>query len=119
MFTFVLTGQNELKHLQTLHLSGNVLAFVSTAVDGADASSLIISIDTVHKPGSTTEQKEDETGISTPLLSYKFHEGQLAEGGPTFSSAEDEVDISAAAHLGNLLYNLENLRKREGDGGDE
>lgn len=79
----------------------------------------MVSIDTVHKPGSTTEQREDKTEVLKSLLSYKFDEGKLVEDGPAFSVAEGAVDISAAAHLGNLLYNLENLRKREGDGGDE
>lgn len=38
-----------------------------------------------------------------------FAEGE--EGG--------EGEVGAVGRLGNLLYGLENLRKREGDGGEE
>lgn len=79
----------------------------------------MLSLDTFHKPGSTTKQREDKTDVLKSLLSYKFDEGKLVEDGPDFSVAEGAMDVSAAAHLGNLLYNLENLRKRDGDGGDE
>lgn len=45
----------------------------------------------------------------------------LVEGGVAFARVEDgeEGQVAETARLGNLLYGLENLRKREGDGGEE
>tara|TARA_R110002060_G_scaffold25040_2_gene34124 strand:+ start:2494 stop:2628 length:135 start_codon:yes stop_codon:yes gene_type:complete len=43
------------------------------------------------------------------------------EDGVAFARVGDgqEEQVAETARLGNLLYGLENLRKREGDGGEE
>ncbi|EKD17319.1 WD repeat domain-containing protein [Drepanopeziza brunnea f. sp. 'multigermtubi' MB_m1] len=117
LFTFLLTGQNTLEHLQTLQLLGNALGLIITSGEQSDATAgLVVSIDTIHKAGSTSEHRESKTDLQSSLQSYKFQEGMLVEGGVAFSPADDvEGESGPPDRLGGLLYNLENLRKREGD----
>lgn len=105
--------------MQTLPLSGNALAL--SLVAKPNTSGLIISIDTIHVPGSTSKLRTDSTETLKALQSFEFQDGQLVEGGVAFARSEgaDEKDAGVLGRLGNLLYGLENLRKREGDGGEE
>jgi tRNA (guanine-N(7)-)-methyltransferase subunit TRM82 len=54
-------------------------------------------------------------------LSYRFQNKEaISEASFEVVDEEEEVDDgSALGRLGNLLYNLENLRKREGDTREE
>jgi tRNA (guanine-N(7)-)-methyltransferase subunit TRM82 len=96
--------------MQTVKLSGNALAVVintSAASDQSDTSTqLVVSVDTFHKPGSTTEEWKDADKDTYPLQSYKFQEGDASGSG-------------GSGRLTNLLYSLENLRKREGEAQEE
>ncbi|PVH88513.1 hypothetical protein DL98DRAFT_648623 [Cadophora sp. DSE1049] len=117
LFTFTLTPLNQLKHLQTLHLPGNVLSLATPT-----SSKLIVSIDTIHRPGSTSELRTDTNDNVKALQTFEFQDGMLVEGGVPFEKGEGmagEGESGAVGRLGNLLYGLENLRKREGDGGEE
>lgn len=88
---------------------------VSTTAESSDTvTGLIVSVDNIHKPGSTSKQREAEAVATSPLQSYTFKEGKLTEGGVTLSSVAKSEE-GAVERLGNLLYNLENLRKRDGD----
>ncbi|KAH6709550.1 guanine-N(7)--methyltransferase subunit trm82 [Leptodontidium sp. MPI-SDFR-AT-0119] len=115
LFTFTLTSQNKLEHSQTLPLSGNALAVTVLP------SILIVSIDTIHSPGSTSELRSNTNERSNCLHSFEFQNGMLVGGGVAFAEGEEggEGEVGAVGRLGNLLYGLENLRKREGDGGEE
>ncbi|KAH7364496.1 guanine-N(7)--methyltransferase subunit trm82 [Rhexocercosporidium sp. MPI-PUGE-AT-0058] len=115
LFTFALTSQNHLSHNQTLPLSGNALAITLLA------SKLIVSVDTIHSPGSTSETRSNTTDSFASLQSFEFRDGKLLGGGVAFARGEvgEEEEVSDLRRLGNLLYGLENLRKREGDGGEE
>merc|ERR1712093_189905 len=117
LFTFTLTPLNQLTHLQTLPLPGNVLAISPIPA----TSKLLVSIDTIHKAGSTSELRTDSTESLSALQTFEFQDGMLVEGGVAFARVEDgeEGQVAETARLGNLLYGLENLRKREGDGGEE
>ncbi|KAL2064822.1 hypothetical protein VTL71DRAFT_3962 [Oculimacula yallundae] len=112
LFTFTLTPKNQLEYMQTLQLSGNALSLVTSPFG------ILVSIDTVHTPGSTSEVRTESIETIQALESYVFQEGKLVSGGVTFVSAAGlgEVEAGAVGRLGNLLYGLENLRKREGDG---
>jgi tRNA (guanine-N(7)-)-methyltransferase subunit TRM82 len=114
--------------LQTLNLSGNALAVVvgaSTTKDQSESPNrLLVSVDTVHKPGSTTEIREHADKSLNPLQSYIFQEGQLVQDGTFQLALADQGDgegrrSGVPGQLINLLYNLENLRKREGEGQEE
>ncbi|KAK0118877.1 tRNA (guanine-N(7)-)-methyltransferase non-catalytic subunit trm82 [Cadophora gregata f. sp. sojae] len=115
LFIFLLTPSNRLEYLQTLALPGNVLALSLTS------SRLIVSIDTIHKPGSTNELRTETTENLNVLQTFEFstQELMLVEGALAFAKIEEDWKLDAVGRLGNLLYGLENLRKREGDGGEE
>lgn len=117
LFTFTLTPLNQLTHLQTLPLPGNVLAISPIPA----TSKLLVSIDTIHKAGSTSEIRTDSTESLSALQTFEFQDGTLVEDGVAFARVGDgqEEQVAETARLGNLLYGLENLRKREGDGGEE
>ncbi|PMD31145.1 hypothetical protein L207DRAFT_591614 [Hyaloscypha variabilis F] len=128
LFTFALREENHLEYIQTLKISGNALAVIvdTTSRRGQThpSNQLIVSIDTFHKPGSTTEEREEAGTILNPLHSYKFKEGKLVQNEsfqPAIAAPEDgEASTSVASgRLTNLLYSLENLRKREGEGQEE
>jgi tRNA (guanine-N(7)-)-methyltransferase subunit TRM82 len=110
MFTFLLTTQNELQHVQTLELSGNVLDIATVA------GALVLSIDTIHKPGSMTDRREPSVESIDPLPAFHFQGRQLVPSVTKFKSAKNDVEDNG--RLTNLLYGLENLRKRD-DGREE
>ncbi|KAE9381762.1 tRNA methyltransferas-like protein [Stipitochalara longipes BDJ] len=128
LFTFVLTEENHLEYIQTMKLSGNALAVVvdtSISNDQSDSSKrLLVSIDTIHTPGSTTKERENAGTSLNPLQSYKFKDGRLVQD-ESFQlgiAGRDDGEVSgsgASGRLTNLLYSLENLRKREGEGQEE
>jgi len=82
----------------------------------------VASVDTIHKPGSTSERREDGKKVS-PLKSFKFQDGRLLYNSPfTVTPIESEAggqESGIGGRLTNLLYNLENLRKRDGENQEE
>lgn len=96
-----------------------VTTSVSLPIQGS-VNDLVVSIDTVHRPGSTTEVHNEEAKTER-LLGIQFKHNVLIARYGIFNEPVDEaVDIShksgSIGQLSNLLYNLENLRKRDGDG---
>jgi tRNA (guanine-N(7)-)-methyltransferase subunit TRM82 len=88
-----------------------------------------VSVDTAHYPGSTWELNNKIEDLINPLQTFQFQNGRLVEE-PELVMAlnEDEATwtgegegVSADVHgqLSNLLYNIENLRKRDGEGQEE
>jgi len=119
LFVFLITPANTLQHIQRLQLPGNVLTFV------ASPESVVIAIDTIHAPFSTSIQRtEDASGsgeeVVNPLQAFAF-ENQLLVPATPFEvvDQQEERPDGALARLGNLLYGMENLRKRDGDGKEE
>jgi tRNA (guanine-N(7)-)-methyltransferase subunit TRM82 len=148
IFTLAMTPHPHLQHAQTIPLPGNALSIV---LPGGAEDGILVSIDTIHKPGSPSQcnepnegseptgQKEqidqrgrafkredrerrDDVDIVDPVLLFSF-EGDKFGVCKALVKATEMVDVetekSAVGRLGNLLYNLENLRKRDGDGGEE
>lgn len=111
LFTFLLTPENTLKYMQTVRLPGNALA-VAVSISTTD-SGLVVSVDSIHKPISTTERRVETEDAVEPLHLYKFHGRELVAGAVFSVAARDEEPNSA--RLTNLLYNLEKLRKRDGE----
>ena len=111
-FTFLLTSQGELHHLHTLKLLGNALTIVTDVAGG-----LILSIDSIHKPGSTTDCRENIADGVDSLQKFLFQGRELVPSSIKFKVVKEDDEMKRmAGRLSNLLYNLENLRKR--DGGD-
>lgn len=78
-----------------------------------------MSVDWFHKPGSTTERRDEKNTTIRSLLFYEFHDRHLTRKSliETLDHRGEYVDGNGTGRLSNLLYNLENLRKR--DGGEE
>lgn len=123
----MLTTRNRLEYIQTLKLSGNALSVVidtSRNHQSNTSNRLLVSIDTIHKPGSTSEAKDDADKNLNPLQLYQFQEGRLIQDGKFQLAAADQDESegsrsSASGRLTNLLYSLENLRKREEEAQEE
>ena len=109
-FTFVLTTQNQLHHVHTLKLPGNVLNIATVA------GGVVLSIDTIHKPGSMTDRREPGAESIDSLQAFIFQGRELVPSTMKFDVAKDEVEESG--RLTNVLYGLQNLRKRD-DGREE
>lgn len=117
LFTFHLKENNTLQHAQTLRLPGNALS-VTTGIASPDGSPtrVLISVDSTHKPGSTTELSDSAEGSISPLQAFVFEDGKLAQDSFALSVVGgNDVSEGAVGGLRNLLYSLENLRKRDGE----
>jgi tRNA (guanine-N(7)-)-methyltransferase subunit TRM82 len=116
---------NSLQHIQTYELPGNPLA-VTTGVPlpiQGSVNDLVVSIDTVHRLGSTKELRS-EAAKTKRLLGIQLQDNGLVGGDGMFIEPVDEAvyvshQSDSTGKLNYLLYNLENLRKRDGDGQDE
>jgi tRNA (guanine-N(7)-)-methyltransferase subunit TRM82 len=117
-----------LEYIQTVRLLGNVLAVITNIPNNGKkiANRMIVSVDTAHFPGSTWELNNKEDLIN-PLQTFQFQNGRLMEE-PDLVIAlnEDEAggtgegaSADVRGQLSNLLYNIENLRKRDGDGQEQ
>ncbi|KAG0651092.1 RNA methyltransferase [Hyphodiscus hymeniophilus] len=109
IFVFHLTPENQLQHTQTLMVPGNVLDISKGAVAGF----VMLSIDFAHTPGSMTERREPASETIGSLQSFLVQGGQLLSSNINFQCATDVVE--GAIISTNMLYGLQNLRKRDGD----
>ena len=102
-------------YIETVELPGNALAVGMYSSNSNTAAA--VSIDTIHKPGSTADRRLETEASVESLQMYKFQGKELAATSTIKvpSGNEEQHD----ARLTNLFYNLENLRKRDGDGRDE
>ncbi|TVY39124.1 tRNA (guanine-N(7)-)-methyltransferase non-catalytic subunit [Lachnellula occidentalis] len=117
LFTFHLKDDNTLQHAQTLQLSGNALS-VATGIAASDGTPkrVLISIDSTHKAGSTTELRDSTEELTSPFQAFILQDGNLAQDSFALSVVEgNHVSEGAVVGLRNLLYSLENLRKRDGE----
>lgn len=119
-------------------LNGNALD-VALIMDPTGSVRIVVSIDNVHKPGSTTEKREDQvsslfTYMRESLLTQKKvpklqcfslqpeglwqEDVELAKGLETFersgNTANSRVQGADDDAVRTILYNVENLRKRPG-----
>ena len=93
----------------------------AAASDGTPSNLVLISVDSTHKPGSTTELRNsdstEEVTTTSPFQAFVFEEdGKLVQDSFVLATAEgNDVAEGAVGGLRNLLYSLENLRKRDGE----
>lgn len=71
-----------------------------------------MSVDSIHKPGSITDCRSEAEAIE-PLRLYMFRGNELNK--KSIFKPTNEYDEKQSVKLTNLLYNLENLRKRDGE----
>ena len=77
-----------------------------------------MAVDTIHKLASTRQMKDAGTESFAPLHKFLFENRQLVPSAIKFEAAQTNDEMKDVGRLTNLLYNLENLRKRD-DGRDE
>ncbi len=98
-------------------LDGNPLDVV---VDCA-SSSLVVSLDCVHKPASTSQLRSHLGATVRPLQTYQMEDSKWVagalrfEGGSYEGAVASDCDGDALSGLSSLLYTLENLRKCGGE----
>ncbi|KAH8676880.1 hypothetical protein BGZ60DRAFT_526302 [Tricladium varicosporioides] len=117
LITLTLTSQNTLQPKTTILLPGNVLSLISSK-----NNRIILSIDTIYKAGSTTEVRNEDDQIDANLLSFTFERGDLIRDMNFRKGSVDAVEagrkeVVNVTALKTLLYSLENLRKRDNEGG--
>ncbi|KAE8441619.1 hypothetical protein EG329_004628 [Mollisiaceae sp. DMI_Dod_QoI] len=127
LFLFTLNiDENKLQDVQIIELPGNPLAVVTEAslpIRGC-TEDVIVSIDTVHQPGWPVKHRSDILGTENALLGFHLRDMGLIRSDLAFDEP-GEVDENllrsddTMVRLNNLLYNLENLRKRDGEGQEE
>jgi hypothetical protein len=83
--------------------------------------SMIVSIDCVHRPGSTTQLRRLQDVDVTPLHVFRYSELQWVSTAFQFEYYDkkgdayrkcSEMDVGS---LSSMLYTLENLRKHGGE----
>lgn len=97
-------------------MPANALAVVIGSSDNSDTcESVIVSIDSIHRPGSTTELAADAQEPTSPLLLYSFQKRGLSarSGFGLMGSTEHLKHEYEPARFANLLYNFGKLRKRD------
>lgn len=119
LFDLCLASDGSLKHENTLKLAGNVL----DATTFKDETSLIVSIDNVHQPFSTTAVRVPEVEHEPLLQCFtlettgsnmewrEMHDFKHVDRVSMHGSFE--VTQAKSSRLGDALYALENIRKRE------
>lgn len=114
LFLFHLTG-NTLEHAQSVPLTGNALSVVSgiPVSDGAPRQ-LFVSVDGIHKAGSTTEVR-DVSEEADNIEIFFIKDGVLSKHSSMKAVEGRDVTDGTLNGLRNLLYSLENLRKRDGE----
>ncbi|KAH8700596.1 putative tRNA methyltransferase, partial [Talaromyces proteolyticus] len=125
LLSFLLLQDGSLLPQKSFETSGNVL----DVTWAEDKSTLFISVDTCHEPGSIETWKKEFKGNQSLLETYtiKFQDEMLtfnpassqilenikAEGTEDVYAVVDEsCRLKAQKSLSGVLYNLQNLRKR-------
>lgn len=120
LLVFFLGADNSLKLTQVLALTGNPLSLVPE-IQKPDSTSdrVIVSVDNIHKPGSTTELRDSNEEAVSPFQAFVYEDPAneiLRPDSFTIVAVEGEsMTESVVGGLKNLLYSLENLRKRDGE----
>ncbi len=116
VFMFSLSETGSLSYYETLKLDGNPLDLVVEE----STSTLIISIDNFHKPGSTDQPRMNADDAALPLVVYNVKDSLWVESPLRFDVSIDKVShdadaITQSQGLSGTLYTIENLRKRGGE----
>lgn len=102
-----------LSHSHTLLLDGNPL---DVMVD-CSGSNLVVSLDYIHKPASTSQLRSHVDITVQPLQTYRMEDSKWVAGVLQFESGFYEGTLTKDFHaealsgISNLLYTLKNLRK--------
>ncbi|KAI9745169.1 MAG: tRNA (guanine-N(7)-)-methyltransferase non-catalytic subunit trm82 [Claussenomyces sp. TS43310] len=115
LFFFSLSEHGKVSHYYTCMLDGNPLKVISDTTTG----DLIVSVDSVHVRGSTTNQQAYSRNSTPPLQAFHKEHTAWARNALLFETddlvltAEIENECNSKQNdMSSLLYNFETLRKR-------
>ena len=80
---------------------------------------VVLSIDFIHQPGSTTKRRQDAAEDVQAMYAFAIHGQDLVSSSAMFEVSKADEEVKDIGQLANLFYNLENLRKRDGDGRED
>ena len=98
--------------VEAIPMAGNVLD-----VAAVGPSSMVVSLDNAHVPGST--RKLREAAAEGRRLEFWRHEGQWRAEAGQLEAANGQGGAEVRASSRDTLYGVSNLRKRGGGGGSE
>ncbi|KHJ33367.1 putative trna methyltransferase [Erysiphe necator] len=113
-FTFCLSPENKLEYSETVWTSGNILSMSTASVQNSMVKSLFVSIDNLHKPGSSLDIREDISSILS-LCRFDFDGVNLKSIPLIFKVPVDkefEGMCKNSGQISDLLYSIESLRKK-------
>ncbi|KAI9794181.1 MAG: tRNA (guanine-N(7)-)-methyltransferase non-catalytic subunit trm82 [Peltula sp. TS41687] len=118
LFAFHLSSGNSLTYDQSLPLKGNPLG---TAIYESLAS-IVVSIDNVHKPCSTTQTRDSSTNSDVLLQCFSLkgdnNDSHVWEENAKWVqpiehiNSQGSFETSSLDEMGGLLYSVESFRKR-------
>ncbi|KAF2201772.1 tRNA methyltransferas-like protein [Delitschia confertaspora ATCC 74209] len=120
LFHFKVTGgkaASSLSHVIAVNANALGVAFIQPR---ESALQMIVSVDNVHKPASTTELRDEEHASRLQYFSYSQAGGWSSQAGYHKQESDSEVGMEGARKGGDekaardILYNVEVLRKRPG-----
>ncbi|RDL34641.1 uncharacterized protein BP5553_07769 [Venustampulla echinocandica] len=120
LFIFSLTANNVLEYTQTLKLQGNALSVATDLPTLEVGKRMLVSIDDIYEPGSATQLRPVGDNITNPLQAFVFENGVwVTDEGFKMALVKDDEALAGRdgnnSRLQNLLYSIENLRKRDGE----
>ncbi|CCU76146.1 tRNA methyltransferase [Blumeria hordei DH14] len=115
-FTFILTPEDTLQYVETIETTGNVLSMVVTKEPDQISSSIFVSVDNIHTPGSTSTPKEsyDLTNIAA-LSKFQVSDCRIKKLPLAIEIPPNDTQQSSDSNLENLsrlFYGIESLRKK-------
>ncbi|POS87637.1 hypothetical protein EPUL_000264 [Erysiphe pulchra] len=115
LIIFNLSPENKLQHSETVWTSGNVLSMSVTSDQTLKSKGLLISIDNIHKPGSSIDVREEDTSNIMPLCRFEF-DGVTLKSKPLIIEIPDDKKFKdmhrTSGEISDLYYGIESLRKR-------
>ncbi|KAL3418976.1 WD repeat domain-containing protein [Phlyctema vagabunda] len=110
LLVFTLTSEEKLVFCRSYVLPGNPLCLVASEAHGAN---ILVSIDTIHKPGSTTVCRDATEPAPDPLVQFALSGDALTRCTTSFAVPR-HTGKEQSSQWTSLLYNIENFRKRDG-----
>jgi len=114
---FSLLADSTLSHYQNLRLEGNPLGLI---ID-SELRSMIVSVDSAHKPGSTFQLRSDLDHAVQPLQVFQKIDSEWIKSPLQFSIGSEaappvgDSNKTSNRNLSDLLYPIEKLRKIGGE----
>lgn len=86
-----------------------------------DSTSIIVSIDSIHEPGSASQRRADLDATVHPLQVFQMKDSDVVRSPSQFKfkyeleATVDKDEKTGRRNISDLLYSLQNLRKIGGE----